>query len=248
LRLTRYVVPVPGAPVLKGLRIAAISDLHGGAPFIDAAKIDAVVAITNAAKPDLIVLNGDYVITHVLGGQHMPIETIAAHLRPLSAPLGVYAVIGNHDRWQDEFHITAALQLVGINVLENAHVQIATPRGVLYLAGIGDFYTHASNPPQALAGIPKNARALCITHSPDVFPGEPRICALTIAGHTHGGQVLLPFIGRPAVNFISDHGQDYASGITRDGGKVLFVSSGIGTSGLPVRFGVPPEVSFLTVK
>ncbi len=100
----------------------------------------------------------------------------------------------------------------------------------------------------ALSGIPKDARALCITHSPDVFPGEPQTCALTIAGHTHGGQVKLPLLGRPAVTFISDHGQDYAGGLIVDGRKTLFVSSGIGTSVLPVRFGVPPEVSFLTIR
>ncbi len=91
LRLTRYDVPVADAPVLQGLRIAAIADLHAGSSFIDERKIDAVVAITNAAKPDLIVLNGDYVISHVLGGRHMAIEIIAAHLKRLSAPLGVYA-------------------------------------------------------------------------------------------------------------------------------------------------------------
>lgn len=248
LRLSRYTVPVVNAPVLQGLRIAAIADLHGGAAYIDERKIDRVVAMTNAAKPDLIVLNGDYVISHVLAGRHMAIETIAAHLKALSAPLGVYAVIGNHDRWENEAHITDVLDRAEIMVLENAHVMVPTRRGPLYIAGMGDFYTEASNPPRALARIPKGARALCITHSPDVFPGEPNTCALTIAGHTHGGQVVVPFLGRPAVAFVSDHGQDYASGLTREGDKTLFVSSGIGTSGLPVRFGVPPEISLLTVR
>jgi hypothetical protein len=248
LRISRYTVPVTNAPLLKGLRIAEIADLHGGSMFIDGAKIEKVVAMTNAAKPDIIVLTGDYVITHVLLGRHMPIETIARHLKELHAPLGVYAVIGNHDRWENQAHITAVLERAGIGVLENASVAIRTPRGILYLAGIGDFYTHAANATQALAGVPKDARGLCITHSPDAFPGTPKSCALTIAGHTHGGQVRLPLFGRPAVAFVSDHGQDYASGITRDGAKTLFVGTGIGTSGLPIRFGVPPEVSLLTVQ
>ncbi len=114
--------------------------------------------------------------------------------------------------------------------------------------GIGEVDTGASNAPQALAGIPRTARGLCLTHSPDVFPGLSRICALTVAGHTHGGQVVLPILGRPAVAFVSDHGQDYASGLTIEGTKTLFVSTGIGTTGLPVRFGVPPEISLLTVQ
>jgi hypothetical protein len=246
LRLSRYDVPV-GAPVLKGLHIAVISDLHAGSPYIDDAKIDHAVAMTNAAKPDLILLTGDYVITHVVGGRHLAIEDIVAHLRSLRAPLGVYAVIGNHDRWEDETHITAVFRAAGIPVLENAHLVIPTPRGALTLVGIGDYYTQASKPGQALRGVTGNA--LCFTHSPDVLPELPARCALTIAGHTHGGQVRLPLLGRPAVAAnISRYGQRYAIGLVREGDKALFVSSGIGTSGLPLRFGVPPEISFLVLE
>ena len=122
LRLARYDVTL-GAPRLAGLRIAVISDLHGGAPFITERKIDQVVAMANQAHPDLILLTGDYVIQGVVGGHRMPITTIVAHLRALSAPLGVYAVIGNHDRWESESEITRAFERSGIPVLENAPVQ-----------------------------------------------------------------------------------------------------------------------------
>src|SRR5206468_3478861 len=121
LRLARYDVQLYRAG-LSNMRIAVISDLHAGAPYIDQAKIERVVEMTNATKPDLVLLTGDYVITGVLGGRHMAIEEIAAHLRHLHAPLGVYAVIGNHDRWEDADHITHALQSAGIRVLENAHL------------------------------------------------------------------------------------------------------------------------------
>jgi predicted MPP superfamily phosphohydrolase len=247
LRLSRYEVPDNPA-AMKGLSIAVIADLHAGSTYIDEAKIDRVVALTNAAKPDLILLTGDYVssVSRGLGGRHIPIPVIAQHLKPLRAPLGIYAVIGNHDRWEDAGSITAAFGAVGITILENQNVTLAAPRGPLHLAGIGDLYTKAHDPHRALAGLAGDAPVLCFTHTPDLFPQLPSACALTVTGHTHGGQVRLPFVGRPMVP--SRYGQRYAAGPIREGGKTLFVSTGIGTSMLPVRFGVPPEVSFLRLK
>jgi hypothetical protein len=247
LRLTRYDVALD-APALKGLKIAVISDLHAGAPYITERKIDQVVELTNGTHPDLILLTGDYVIQKVVGGRRMPIATIVAHLKRLAAPLGVYAVMGNHDNWDNAPLITRAFERGGIPVLENAAMQFKHGRSVITLIGVGDHYSDASNVAQAVAGVPRNAQALCFTHSPDVFPELPRTCALTIAGHTHGGQVWLPILGRIAVAYQSQYGQRYAIGVVRENGKTLFVSPGIGTSGLPVRFRVPPEVSLVTVR
>jgi predicted MPP superfamily phosphohydrolase len=247
IRLVRYDVALD-APALKGLKIAVIADLHGGAPYIDTSKIDQVVALTNDAHPDLVLLAGDYVIQGVLGGHHMPIETIVAHLKPLSAPLGVYAAIGNHDRWESLSGVTRAFEKGGIPVLENAAVQFKRSQNIITLVGVGDHYSGGSDVKQAMAGVPRNARAICFTHSPDVFPDLPRTCALTVAGHTHGGQVWLPILGRPAVAHQSIYGQRYAIGVIRENGKTLFVSPGIGTSGLPVRFMVPPEISLVTIR
>jgi hypothetical protein len=248
LRLTRYDVPLD-VPQWKGLTIAVISDLHAGAPYIDTAKIDQVVAMTNAARPDLILLTGDYVVTGVLGGHHMAIEEIAAHLKPLHAPLGVYAVLGNHDHWEDADHIAAVLTKAGIPDFENAHIVIPSPRGPLTLVNIGDYHSGAAHPPRALKGVPSGTQAICFTHSPDAFPLlYGTACILTVAGHTHGGQVKLPFLGRPAVDAASVYGQRYAFGLIQETGRTMFVSPGIGTSILPVRFGVPPEISFLTIR
>src|SRR6185312_3556623 len=122
LRLTRYDVALD-APALKGLKIAVISDWHAGAPYIGERKIDQVVEIANAAHPDLILLTGDYVIQEVVGGRRMPIATTVAHLKKLAAPLGVYAVMGNHDNWDNAPLITRAFERGGIPVLENAAMQ-----------------------------------------------------------------------------------------------------------------------------
>ncbi len=246
LRLTTYKVPLYGSPALAGLKIAVIGDLHGGAPYIDTAKIDAVTAMTNAAKPDLILLTGDYVVSETLGARHMAIDVIAAHLKSLSAPLGVYAVLGNHDNWENAARISAALRHAGITVLENAHLVIPSARGPLYLAGLGDTYTSGAQPAVALSGIPEAANAICFTHTPDVFANLSPLCALTVAAHTHGGQVVLPFWG--PLYIPSGFGRRYAAGIIREHGRTLFVNTGIGTSILPVRFGVPPEISLLVLQ
>lgn len=245
LRVSAYTVPQP-APALRGLRIAVISDLHAGSPYIDTAKLDRLVAMTNAAKPDLILLTGDYVITNVVGGRYMPIDTVVAHLKGLHAPLGVYAVIGNHDRWDNADHIVSAFRAEGVSVLENAHVMLPPPRNGIALVGLGDRENGGPKVKRSLAGI--TGPALCFVHSPDVFPRLPPTCALTVAGHTHGGQVWLPFLGRPAVSSVSRFGQRYAIGVIRENNKTLFVSSGVGTSILPLRFGVPPEISLLTLR
>jgi predicted MPP superfamily phosphohydrolase len=245
LRLSRYDVTLVGAPELRGLTIAVISDLHGGAPFIDATKIERVVAMTNAAKPDLVLITGD-LNSHMWGRNNGPIGAIIRQLRPLSAPLGVYAVIGNHDRWEGAPRVTAMLEDAGIPVLENAHRLVRGKGRAFYLAGIGDDYNHKSDPVRALAGLPSGTRALCFTHSPDSFPILPRACALTFAGHTHGGQVNLPLLGRLVVP--SRYGRRYGAGVVREDGKLLFVSTGIGTSIIPVRLGVPPEIALVQIR
>lgn len=240
IRVTQYDVAVPRA--LKGLRIAVISDLHAGTPYIDTAKIDRIVAMTNDVNPDLILLAGDYGVGKTWGARRMPIEQIAAHLKPLHARLGVYAVLGNHDARRG-VRYTDAFQAAGIPMLRNRHVALP---GQITLAGIDDYYTYA-DPALALSGVAHDA--ICLAHAPDQFPKLPPACALTISGHTHGGQVWLPFLGRPAVGRVaSRYGQRYAIGVIRENGKTLFVSPGIGTSGVAVRFGVPPEISLLTLQ
>jgi predicted MPP superfamily phosphohydrolase len=223
-----------------------ISDLHAGAPYINDAKIRRVVTMANDAKPDLILLAGDFVTRGVIGGRRYPVERLGTLLKPLHAPLGVHAVTGNHDHWAGQQLIAAAIEAAGIPVLENRSVTLRRGSRTIYLAGIGDYFSDADNPSKALAGVPRGEIALCLTHSPDVFPELPEKCALTIAGHTHGGQVWLPFFGRLIVP--SHYGQRYAAGLIREGGKTLFVSTGIGTSIIPVRFLVPPEVTILDLR
>jgi predicted MPP superfamily phosphohydrolase len=246
LRLGVHHIPAPaGLRDFGPLRIAVISDLHAGAPYIGTDKIDRVVALTNAAKPDLVLLTGDYMVQDVVGGTPMQPEVFVPHLRALRAPLGVFAVLGNHDWWDRAPHIRKVFEANGIPLLDDKQVVLTRGGRRLNLVGLFDFATR-TDITETLAAIPKDADSLCFTHSPDVFPLLPRRCALTVAGHTHGGQVWLPIVGRMVVP--SKYGQRYAHGLIAEDGKLLFVSSGIGTSIIPVRFHVPPEVSLLIVR
>jgi uncharacterized protein len=247
LRNEDYALQIPGWPAgCDGLRIAVLADLHVGSPFNGPDKLERIIELTEHADPDLILLAGDYVIHGVPGGKFAPPEEIAARLARLSAPLGVWAVLGNHDWWLDAPRVRTALESAGIPVLEDAATRIRAEQCDLWLVGIGDYWEGEHDVAHALAQVDDSAAVLAFTHNPDVFPDIPARVSLTIAGHTHGGQVYLPLIGRPVVPSI--YGERYAIGHVVEGGRHLFVSSGLGTSIVPVRFLVPPEVSVITVR
>jgi predicted MPP superfamily phosphohydrolase len=248
LILHAFDITVDGWPRERPLRVAALADIHGGAPYIDAAKLRQVVALTNAQKPDLILLLGDYVILGVLGGDFMTPEEVAEGMKGLTAPLGVYAVLGNHDWWYDGQRITRAFEKTGVKVLEDTAVPLEHrgkgPNGP-WLVGLGDDWTRRPDIPKAFARVPKGAPTIVATHNPDIFPRLPPLKGVVFAGHTHGGQVRLPFMGAPVVP--SRYRQKYAAGYVRVGSQHMYVTTGIGTSVLPVRFRVPPEVALVGV-
>jgi predicted MPP superfamily phosphohydrolase len=222
------------------LRIAVLTDLHVGSLGNGLDRLDEVVARTNAQNPDVTVLLGDFI--HKQSDRwFVPPEAIAGKLAGLRARDGVVSVLGNHDWWYDGPRVRAAIERAGIRVLENDAVPLADRGKRFWVAGVGDLYTREVDIEAALSAVPASEPALLLTHNPDVFPGVPARVALTVAGHTHGGQVALPLIGRPIVPSV--YGQRYACGLVVEGGRALFISPGIGTSILPVRFRVPPEIS-----
>jgi len=233
-------------PEHAGLRVAVLTDLHVGSPYHGIATLRRIVALTNAARPDLVLVPGDVVIQGVLGGKFVPPEESAEVLRGLRAPLGVYAVLGNHDWWLDGPRVARALRSAGIPVLEDTAVRVTARGKPFWVAGVSDFWEGAHYVPGALRPVSDDAPVLLFTHNPDVFPLVPARVSLTVAGHTHGGQVNLPLVGRPMVP--SRYGQRYAAGLVVEGGRHLFVATGTGTSILPVRFRVPPEVVVLVLR
>jgi len=240
-------LPLPTWPASHPpLKVALLADLHAGAPFMTAQKFAEIAALTNAAEPDLILLLGDYVSHGVLGHFSVEPEAWAPPLGQLSAPLGVFAVLGNHDWWFDGARVRAVLERSGVTVLDNEMLALDHRGGVVLLAGIGDLWEGNPDIPGTLSSVGDAEPILVMTHNPDLIRQMPSRVALTVAGHTHGGQVNLPLVGRLVVP--SDYGQRYAYGHVDEAGRNLFVTAGIGTSILPVRFNQPPEIVILTVR
>jgi predicted MPP superfamily phosphohydrolase len=229
----------------KPLRIAILTDLHVGSAFNRIEKLRRVVDRTNDAHPDIICILGDLVISRVIAGRFVEPEAIAAELQRLRAPAGVFAVLGNHDGWFDHDRVRAALEHVNVHVVEERADRVDTPAGPIWMAGVSDIWTGSPDIRTALTGVNDDAPVILLTHNPDVFPRVPDRVAITLAGHTHGGQVRFPIVGRPVVP--SRFGQRYAAGHIVEGGRHLFVATGLGTSILPVRFRVPPAISVLTL-
>jgi predicted MPP superfamily phosphohydrolase len=206
----------------QDIKIAVLSDLHVGSPFTGLEKIQQVVALTNAERPDLVVILGDYVIQGVVGGTFVAPEPIGEVLKGLSAPLGVVSVLGNHDWWYSGRRVTSALAKAGIVVLENQAYPIQFNGKPFWIVGIADLWTRMPDIDAALLQVKDDSPVILITHNPDIFPIVTQRVSLTLAGHTHGGQVNLPVLGRLLVP--SKFGQRYAQGHIVEGGRHLFVS------------------------
>lgn len=247
LRLVEHRLSLPGWPSeTPPLRLALLADLHTGSPHHGLETLEEVVELTNAATPDLILLAGDFVIHGVVGGQFVSPEEIAGVLGGLKAPRGVFAVLGNHDWWLNPDRVRAAFEAVGIPILEDEARRLEGAENRLWVVGVSDYWEGPYDIPRALAGVTDDAPVILFTHNPDLFPEVPPRVTLTLAGHTHGGQVNLPVLGRLVVP--SNYGTRFAIGWVQEEGRHLFVTPGLGTSILPVRFRVPPEISLLEIR
>ena len=228
------------------LRIAVVGDLHVGSPGNGLDNLARVVASVNAERPDLVLLVGDYVIHAVLGGRFVPPEAQVADLSQLAAPLGVYAVLGNHDWWLDGPRVRRALEAAGIVVLENEAVPVPADAPRFWLAGMADDMTRTPLAEATVAQAPPDMPVIAMAHDPVTFLDMPGRVALTLAGHTHGGQLFVPFYGAP---IIPGRGpRRFAYGHIREDGNDLYVTAGIGTSILPIRLNMPPEIAVITLR
>ena len=252
-------------PEFNDFRAVLISDIHGGSRGGDAESIKRIVNAANEQNADAIFLLGDYVSQQRFERKtiaerplKMPISEIANLLSGLRARYGVFAVLGNHDGWYNGQKVTAELSSVGINVLDGKLATIERNGRSLRILGLRDHqqarsWREFSNEARSILDGNRGAgNIIVLEHSPDVLEmitGELAISnemKLMFAGHTHGGQVWLPILGYPIVP--SSYGQKYAAGSIRDRGLDLFVTTGTGTSVLPFRFLVPPEIAVITVR
>ena len=228
---------------LAGLRAGLMTDFHAGAPHAGPRAIERWVAAMNEARPDIVLLGGDFADAHFLFGGHMDPEPIADRLTTLTAPLGSVAVMGNHDWRQYGTRMWTALAAAGIPVLENDSIAIDAPGGRFHVAGLADLRHRRPSTHAALERVPAGEPVLMLAHDPDLFPLVPDRVSLTVAGHTHGGQIALPYVRRPFIP--SYYGERFAHGHIVEDGRHLVVGSGLGTSGAPVRLLAPPELLVL---
>jgi uncharacterized protein len=261
--VTHYKLSPPGWPAGLNLKLAILADLHACEPWMGIERIRRIVEHTNGLNPDCILLLGDYVAGGGLSrySDVMAPQVWAKALEGLKAPLGVHAVLGNHDWWDDieaqrrrcgPTRAGLALQDAGIALYENDCVRLEKNGAAFWLAGLGDQeafwmgedrYASPSGGMDDLAGtlsqVSDQSPVILMAHEPDIFPHVSDRVALTVAGHTHGGQVRVmgyaPYVP-------SRYGDRYVYGHIVEDGRNLIVSGGLGCSGLPVRFGSPPEI------
>lgn len=237
----RYRIPVEHLPeAFRGFRIAQVTDLHYGA-LVPLGFLRRVIAGTNAAGADVIVSTGDLV--HAGGSGRDQIDAIWPLMCDLSAPCGAFAVLGNHDHWADGVRSRYWLERSGQNL---RHRAVCLRRGDarLWLAGTGDLWEDRGDLDGLLAPVPEKDCRVVLAHNPDTADTDftTRI-DLMISGHTHGGQVRIPFVGTPVLPV---QNKDYSSGLkTSPRGMPVFISRGIGWSILPIRFNCPPEIAVL---
>jgi predicted MPP superfamily phosphohydrolase len=264
-RIRHYDLKLARWPTGLDLSIAVVADLHACEPWMNVARIEAIVAQTNALGADLIVLLGDFSSGHRLVTRRLEPTEWARPLAQLKAPLGVHAILGNHDWWDDRAvqairrgppYGRGALEQVGIPVYENDVVRLGKDGRAFWLAGLGDqlaFWPVRRHYPGLRWGIDDLAATLAKTkdaepvillaHEPDIMPRVPERVSLVLSGHTHGGQVRL-FGFSPVVP--SRYGNRFAYGHVREQTD-LIVSGGLGCSIAPVRLGVPPEILLVKV-
>jgi uncharacterized protein len=230
---------------LNGLRIAVVSDIHAGGWFINDKKLRTIVQRTNQLQPDLIVILGDYMAGEGWTSHRVEPEVFGATLKEFHAASGVYSVLGNHDWWYDRVKVRRGLEQNGIKVLDNEVTQLNVRGTSLWLVGLADLWEGPQRIEQTVEKVPQGATMIALTHNPDIFPRLPQRVPLLLAGHTHGAQVRFPLIG--TVVHSSRFGKKYERGHVFENNHHLFVTTGIGTSILPLRFGVTPEIVLLTL-
>lgn len=233
LDITRYNVHNPHIPNLK---IVFISDLHIGPSRFEEHRFNHIVEKINQENADLIFLGGDYVKGHQRQSS-APIQKIVEKLSTLKNKYGIFAVLGNHDNYYGKQEVLDAFSHSNIIVLDNQNVTIPVYDLNITIAGVSDLSTDKPDIDKALSDA--TSPTILLSHSPDLFP-DIKTIDLMLAGHTHGGQIVIPFVGAPLV--ASNYGQRYRYGFIREPQKNMIVSKGLGTSLLPVRFNCRPEI------
>jgi predicted MPP superfamily phosphohydrolase len=241
----RLDLTIAGWPKLARLRIAFLSDFHAGSHTGDVARLGAIVGEAAAFKPDLVLHGGDFVNMQMFGGGRIAPRAVAAILARLDAPLGRFAILGNHDYVHGADEVRDAIETAGIAVLDDERRTLRHDGHAIDLIGLPDARKLRPDGLALLAGLSPERPTIVLAHDPFWFAHVPAGPHLTLAGHTHGGQIVLPVVG--ALRNASRAPLRWSHGHVEEGGRHLYVSGGLGTSGIPLRIGMPPEYAILDV-
>ncbi len=248
LRVTATEIATPNWQTYwRPLRIAVLSDLHVGSPHIDAKHLEFIVETVNAQKPDLVLLLGDYVADGYY--KAVPPEVVAPILGRLSARHGVFAVLGEHDWRTGDTSVQNALKQAGIKVLHNQAMAVRPGKGRrFWIVGLTD-PASGTRPSYGRAAqtIPRGEPVFVMMHNPVEIDRVPATVTASFAGHTHGGLFNIPYADHVML-VPADTDKSLARGLIRIGRKTLFVSSGIGSSSIPIRINLRPEIAIVTIK
>ena len=233
---------------LNGFTIALLSDFHYD-PYFSAHPLHAAVPLVNALHPDLIALTGDFVSVPPVGDASkaaFAAEPCAKIIRQMSAPHGLWAVLGNHDCDTDPEEVTRAVKAEGIRVLENQSQAIEHDGARFWLAGVDDVLSGTADVAETLLGIPANDAVVLLAHEPDFADEASRFpIDLQLSGHSHGGQIRIPFV---PLFYLPDLAKKYVMGPYQVGPLPLYTNAGIGTVNIPVRLNCPPEITLITLQ
>ncbi|MDH3231422.1 MAG: metallophosphoesterase [Alphaproteobacteria bacterium] len=248
LRVTATQIAAPSWQTYwSPLRIAVVSDLHVGSPHIDLKHLEFIVETVNAQKPDLVLLLGDYMADGYY--ESVPAETIAPVLGRLSARNGVFAILGEHDWRTGDTSVQDSLKRAGIRVLHNQAAPVRPAKGRrFWIVGLSDRASgERPNYGKAAKSIPRGEPVFVMMHNPVQIDQVPASVTASFAGHTHGGLVNIPYADQ--VKLVpADTDKSLARGLINIGRKNLFVSSGIGSNGIPLRLNLRPEIAIVTIK
>jgi predicted MPP superfamily phosphohydrolase len=233
---------------LNGFTVAVLSDFHYD-PIFSVHPLRAAIAMVNNLHPDLIALTGDFVTVSSIGDEAkgaLAAEPCASLLRQMSAPHGLWAVMGNHDDATDPEHVTRALQAQNIQVLANQSQPIEQDGARFWLGGVNDVMNGAADLSKTMHGVPASEAVILLAHEPD-FADEAAKSPidLQISGHSHGGQIRIPFL--PPL-YLPALAKKYVWGTYQVGPLMLHTSAGLGTIGVPMRLNCPPEITLLTLR
>jgi len=232
---------------MDGFTIALLSDFHYD-PYFSVHPLEAAVPLVNHLHPDLIVLTGDFVSVPIIGDPKkaaFAAEPCARLLREMTAPCGLWAVLGNHDEDTDPQHVAAALEAENIHVLANQSHAIERDGARIWLAGLNDVFSRSADVPEALRGIPSDEAVILLVHEPDFADVTCRFPVdLQLSGHSHGGQIRVPLL--PPL-YLPVLARKYVLGTYQVGPMILYTNAGLGTVTVPMRLNCPPEITLLTL-